>query len=480
MGGTVATCVALRHDDLRARPGRNWSIGRPERRLRLATIARATGLDDGFTSRIIQRLEHDRLVERTPEGTVRVRDANLLLDAWSEVYDFEKHTIVRGHISARDGEELLTKAADTLEGKTRYAATGLAAAYLYTRFATFRLATFFVDRRPPESLLKTLGFREEPRGANVWLVIPNDAGVFDAHVRATALTLVRFGVSPRTVATPTGIARWCTESSHLGLDGVHHRQMTVGLAWKRLLALLQAVATRMTPTKLTSACRSTVARSYAMAVYTKARATPNSKRSPRPTSTSPTRAITIAKQADRKSKGRKGTKATKTKRVRTVDIEPHMLRARGVARESTRKGRGSACSTCPRPRTAPSYSGATSAPWASSARRSTSSVTPLQRAIVFHDLRDTGLTHMAVRGDSPIAIQWAGGHTDFKTTQGYIARGQVEARRIGEPLPPLPPSAPGAPRISPRKRPGHWIPEFTYPNELGKLVELSFGDPNGN
>ncbi len=64
---------------------------------------------------------------------------------------------------------------------------------------------------------------------------------------------------------------------------------------------------------------------------------------------------------------------------------------------------------------------------------------PLQKAITFHDLRDTGLTHMAVRGDSPILIQRAGGHTDFKTTQGYIERGKVEARRIGAPLPPLPP-----------------------------------------
>lgn len=64
---------------------------------------------------------------------------------------------------------------------------------------------------------------------------------------------------------------------------------------------------------------------------------------------------------------------------------------------------------------------------------------PLRRAIVLHDLRDTGLTHMAVRGDSPIVIQWAGGHTDMKTTSGYIDRGRVEARRIGAPLPPLPP-----------------------------------------
>ncbi len=157
----------------------------PKRAWRQQDLARTTGLDDGFTSRIVQRLENDRLVERTPEAMVRVRDPNLLLDAWGEVYDFEKHTIVRGHISARDGEELLGKAAGALEGKMRYAATGLAAAYLYTQFAAFGLATFFVDRRPPESLLKALGFREEARGANVWLVVPNDSGVFDGADETT-------------------------------------------------------------------------------------------------------------------------------------------------------------------------------------------------------------------------------------------------------------------------------------------------------
>jgi hypothetical protein len=149
----------------------------PRRSWRQQDLARAARLDDGFTSRIVQRLEHDRLIERN-EGLLRVRDANLLLDAWSEAYDFAKHDIVRGHVSARDGEELLAKA-QILESKVQYAATGLAAAYLYTRFAAFRLATFYVARRPPEPLLRDLGFREEPRGANVWLVVPNDEGVFD-------------------------------------------------------------------------------------------------------------------------------------------------------------------------------------------------------------------------------------------------------------------------------------------------------------
>jgi integrase len=91
-----------------------------------------------------------------------------------------------------------------------------------------------------------------------------------------------------------------------------------------------------------------------------------------------------------------------------------------------------------------------------------------QRALVFHDLRDTGLTHMAVRGDSPILIQWAGGHTDFKTTQGYIARGQAERRRIGEPLPPLPPSLFQALRV--------WDSVSDYP----KLDPVSSRSHSGN
>jgi hypothetical protein len=159
----------------------------PQRVWRQQELARAAGLDDGFTSRIVQRLERDRLVERGSGGTIRVSDANLLLDAWGEVYDFERHTILRGHITARDGEELVTGVGHALEGHIRYAATGLAAAYLYTQFAAFRLATFFVERRPQERLLKDLGFREEARGSNVWLVIPNDVGVFDGADETTKI-----------------------------------------------------------------------------------------------------------------------------------------------------------------------------------------------------------------------------------------------------------------------------------------------------
>jgi hypothetical protein len=59
-----------------------------------------------------------------------------------------------------------------------HAASGLAAAWLITRFACFRLVTFYLREQTSAELLDGLSFREEARGANVWLVVPNDEGVF--------------------------------------------------------------------------------------------------------------------------------------------------------------------------------------------------------------------------------------------------------------------------------------------------------------
>ncbi|MEO8905910.1 MAG: type IV toxin-antitoxin system AbiEi family antitoxin [Polyangiaceae bacterium] len=151
----------------------------PQRSVRQQELARVTGLDDGFTSRIVRRLEQDGLVHRAKDGTINVTNPDLLLDAWAEVYAFDKHRILRGHVNAKGSVDLLASLAKTLTGeKVRYAATGLAAAWLLTEFAAFRLITLFVSHRPDDRALKDAGFREESRGANVWLVVPNDEGVF--------------------------------------------------------------------------------------------------------------------------------------------------------------------------------------------------------------------------------------------------------------------------------------------------------------
>jgi len=97
-------------------------------------IAKATDMDEGFTSRIVSKLEEDELISGQGDGAISVRDPDLLLEAWREDYEFSKHRILRGHAPARFGDALLGQ----------------------------------LSRR----------LREDAQGANMWLVVPNDQGVF--------------------------------------------------------------------------------------------------------------------------------------------------------------------------------------------------------------------------------------------------------------------------------------------------------------
>jgi integrase len=61
------------------------------------------------------------------------------------------------------------------------------------------------------------------------------------------------------------------------------------------------------------------------------------------------------------------------------------------------------------------------------------------RMMRFHDLRATGITYMALRGDSDNHVRDRAGHTDFKTTLEYIRRGQhATGARMGDPFAALP------------------------------------------
>ncbi len=62
-----------------------------------------------------------------------------------------------------------------------------------------------------------------------------------------------------------------------------------------------------------------------------------------------------------------------------------------------------------------------------------------RRQISFHDLRHTGITWRAVRGDDPMKIMRAAGHDDMRTTQRYINEAETfDAATFGTPFPPVP------------------------------------------
>ncbi len=156
-----------------------WLLIHPADPLTQRELANATGTDEGYTSRVVAKLEDEGLIVRDKTGAIRPRDPDLLLDAWLETYDFNKHDVLRGHVAARSGDTLLRQLSDGLnQTSVPHAFTGLAAAWSLGPFAGFRTTSVFLRQEPSSNLLATLSFREDDRGANVWLIVPNDEGVF--------------------------------------------------------------------------------------------------------------------------------------------------------------------------------------------------------------------------------------------------------------------------------------------------------------
>jgi integrase len=83
-----------------------------------------------------------------------------------------------------------------------------------------------------------------------------------------------------------------------------------------------------------------------------------------------------------------------------------------------------------------------------------------RKAITFHDLRATGLTWMAARGDDPLRIKQRAGHSSFQTTEGYIREAENLGANFGEVFPSLPvenivPNRPGT--INPPEFSGNFV-----------------------
>ena len=163
----------------------------PDRLFTQQELATQSGLDPGYTSRIVSRLEEEGLVTRDSTRQIRVAKPGLLLDTWRESYDFQNHSIIAGHVASRSGDSTQSQVSRALRGLSeKHAASGLGAAWLYNRFASFRMATIYLRRPPSKRLLDAVKVSRGPHGANLWLVIPRDFGVFDGSTNAGEIPVV--------------------------------------------------------------------------------------------------------------------------------------------------------------------------------------------------------------------------------------------------------------------------------------------------
>jgi hypothetical protein len=60
-----------------------------------------------------------------------------------------------------------------------------------------------------------------------------------------------------------------------------------------------------------------------------------------------------------------------------------------------------------------------------------------RKALTWRDLRATGITWMAIRGDDALHIQHHAGHSSFSTTQGYIRQAEAVRKGFGDVFPAL-------------------------------------------
>ncbi|MGD9560821.1 MAG: type IV toxin-antitoxin system AbiEi family antitoxin [Pyrinomonadaceae bacterium] len=153
----------------------------PDSAMTQRELSKVTGLNEALVGRVVKVLEREKFLWRADDGAVRVKDPALLLDAWAESYDFDKHRIYYAFAAQRTGEAAMRSVAENLKNyQIKYAATGLAGAWMLAPFAVFRIASFYLQDEPSDALLERLRLTEQTKaGANVWLIVPNDEGVFE-------------------------------------------------------------------------------------------------------------------------------------------------------------------------------------------------------------------------------------------------------------------------------------------------------------
>jgi len=142
-------------------------------------LANVTDLSESWVSRSVRRFEEAGFLERKDRIRLNPSESRRLIDQWRLEYDFFGHEVHRAHMAVRNSEEILHLVSGRLiEMSIRHAATGLGAAWLYSGYAAFRTVTYYLQSLPSAEDMPESGFRWVESGANLWLVIPNDEGVY--------------------------------------------------------------------------------------------------------------------------------------------------------------------------------------------------------------------------------------------------------------------------------------------------------------
>jgi hypothetical protein len=142
-----------------------------------AELVTATQLSLGLVSRLTRHLQNEGYLQR--EGrTFRVVRHGDLLDAWAAQDRWAKRVTLRQYAVLAPDLESLAQNLLRSRPAERIAFTQWFAANLRFPYTPAPLVSAYVSTFPDESLLSDLKARPVNEGGRLWLIVPNDPGVF--------------------------------------------------------------------------------------------------------------------------------------------------------------------------------------------------------------------------------------------------------------------------------------------------------------
>lgn len=139
-------------------------------------IAELVRTDPGNVSRVLELLEREDLIQRSPQGGVQQVDWSELLKAWARDYSMTGSNRYTTYLDPRGLQNFLSRLR-LLPSDMRYAVTGSLAAARLAPVAPARLGVAFVD--DADAAAEALGLVPAETGANVMLLEPKGDFVFD-------------------------------------------------------------------------------------------------------------------------------------------------------------------------------------------------------------------------------------------------------------------------------------------------------------
>lgn len=144
----------------------------------------ASKASTGATYRVVEFLEQEDLVHRSPRGPITEVAWRKLLERWSKDYSFQGNNTVFKYLQPRGMASLLERLKVT---NTRYVVTGSLAAHQWAPYAPAHLAMLYVDN--PKLLADSADLRPVDTGANTLLATGDYDVVFKRAKKFDGVTM---------------------------------------------------------------------------------------------------------------------------------------------------------------------------------------------------------------------------------------------------------------------------------------------------